>query len=375
MKIGIVTFHRAVNYGSILQAYALSRFLEDSAGNGCVEIIDYQNRAQKNIYRLFEYPRNIKAILRNFHSLVNILPLKRKYEKFYSFVKENLCLTSDSYSESDRESLSENSKKYTHLISGSDQIWNVKCADFDENYFLAFNNCSKKIAYAPSLGRMDFTKDEEEYFKCYLKNYDAVSVRESSAVEYLERFCNFRIENVLDPVFLLSANQWDEIAVKPLASEKYILCYFLGNIGGMRDFAKRLSKETGLKIVVLIKSLRDVLSGFETRFDAGPKDFLGLVSNAEYVVTDSFHAVCFSIIYHRRFWAFSPLPDARELGSWMRIPCLLNIVGLEDRILNADNVYSKNPFSDIDFEKADESFAGRIEASKNFLKDALGLSK
>lgn len=375
MKIGIITFHRAINYGSILQAYALSRFLRDEVGENNVEVIDYQNCAQKKIYKLFEFPKNIKSALRDIQTFANICALRRKYKKFEEFAICKLGLTAKKYGESDIVALSNDSKKYTHLISGSDQIWNVKCADFDENYFLTFNENAKKIAYAPSLGRLDFANAEKEFIRCNVKSYDALSSREKISAGYLRKLCGREVECVLDPVFLLPASRWNKIAAKPADSEKYILCYFIGNVPGMRRFAKGLSRKTGLKAISIIKNLRDIFSGFETRLDADPQDFLGLISNAEYVVTDSFHAVSFSLIYHRNFWAFSPSESAGERGSWTRIPNLLNIAGLENRILNADNCDSVNIYESIDFKKVDSNLVPQIEKSKLFLRKSLGVIK
>ena len=149
----------------------------------------------------------------------------------------------------------------------------------------------------------------------------------------------------------------------------------MGNVAGTRKFVKKLSRVTGIKVVTILKSLRDVFSGFEKRFDAGPQDFLGLISNAEYVVTDSFHAVSFSLIYHRKFWAFSHTESAGERGSWTRIPNLLNIAGLQNRILNASNCDSVNIYESIDFKKVDSNLVPHIEKSKLFLKKALDIVK
>lgn len=375
MKIGIVTFHRAINYGAVLQAYALEKFIKNGLCCKNVEIIDYQKQAQKEAYKLFRPNNSLLSIVQNLYTLLNINSLNAKYRKYRSFVEKYIDLSSNSYDDTNTELLSKDSTRYSYLISGSDQIWNVRMSDFDESYFLAFNNNAKKIAYAPSLGRLDFTPLEEEYFIRYLKTYNILSVREYQSREYLKKFYSKEIPVVIDPVFLISAQEWDEIAIKPNIPGKYILFYSLGNVAGIRKFVKKLSRVTGIKVVTILKSLRDVFSGFETRFDAGPQDFLGLISNAEYVVTDSFHAVSFSLIYHRKFWAFSPSESAGERGSWTRIPNLLKIAGLENRILNADNCDSVNIYESIDFKKADSNLVPQIEKSKLFLRKSLGVIK
>ncbi len=375
MKIGIVTFHRAINYGAVLQAYALEKFIKNGLCCKNVEIIDYQKQAQKEAYKLFRPNNSLLSIVQNLYTLLNINSLNAKYRKYRSFVEKYIDLSSNSYDDTNTELLSKDSTRYSYLISGSDQIWNVRMSDFDESYFLAFNNNAEKIAYAPSLGRLDFTPLEEEYFIRYLKTYNILSVREYQSSEYLKKFYSKEIPVLMDPVFLLSAKEWNEISIKPNVSEKYILFYSLGNVAGIRKFVKKLSRETGIKVVTILKSLRDVFSGFEKRFDAGPQDFLGLISNAEYVVTDSFHAVSFSLIYHRKFWAFSSSESAGERGSWTRIPNLLNIAGLENRILNADNCDSVNIYESIDFKKVDSNLVPQIEKSKLFLRKSLGVIK
>lgn len=375
MEIGIITFHRAINYGAVLQAYALEKFIKNGLCCKNVEIIDYQKQAQKKAYKLFRPNNSLLSIVQNLYTLLNINSLNAKYRKYRSFVEKYIDLSANSYDDTNTELLSQDSTRYSYLISGSDQIWNVRMSDFDESYFLAFNNNAKKIAYAPSLGRLDFTPLEEEYFIRYLKTYNILSVREYQSSEYLKKFYSKEIPVLMDPVFLLSAKEWNEISIKPNVSEKYILFYSLGNVAGIRKFVKKLSRETGFKVVTILKSLRDVFSGFEKRFDAGPQDFLGLISNAEYVVTDSFHAVSFSLIYHRKFWAFSHTESAGERGSWTRIPNLLNIAGLQNRILNASNCDSVNIYESIDFKKVDSNLVPHIEKSKSFLKKALDIVK
>ena len=333
MEIGIITFHRAINYGAVLQAYALEKFIKNGLCCKNVEIIDYQKQAQKKAYKLFRPNNSLLSIVQNLYTLLNINSLNAKYCKYRSFVEKYIDLSANSYDDTNTELLSQDSTRYSYLISGSDQIWNVRMSDFDESYFLAFNNNAKKIAYAPSLGRLDFTPLEEEYFIRYLKTYNILSVREYQSSEYLKKFYSKEIPVLMGPVFLISEQEWDEIAIKPNISGKYILFYSLGNVAGTRKFVKKLSRVTGFKVVTILKSLRDVFSGFEKRFDAGPQDFLGLISNAEYVVTDSFHAVSFSLIYHRKFWAFSHAESAGERGSWTRIPNLLNIAGLQATVI------------------------------------------
>ena len=365
MKIGIITYHRAENYGSVLQAYALSTFISSQQNVDEVQIIDYSNIAQQRLYKLFQPNKGgIMNILRNIHTLLYLKALKIKKAKFKCFLNNKLNLSK--YSGSDINGLIQYAKKYDKVVAGSDQIWNVRCADYDDNYMLSFIGPSKRIAYAPSLGVSDFNVEESRIIEKNLKNFKRISVREKSGSKFLTTLLGKEIDYVCDPVLLLSAEQWRNLSNQSSFNfgEDYILCYFIGDIPGMRKFALRVHKETGLKTIVIMKNLRDIFSPYQSKFSTGPIDFLKLIQNAKYIITDSFHAVAFSHIYEKQFWVFAN-------NHSDRLDSLLEISGLLNRKVSACNMMNIDLSQNIDYTKHKERLIPFIEKSRKYLIEAI----
>lgn len=370
MNIGIITFHRAENYGSALQAYALNTFLRTKYSNDIVETIDYQNIEQYRIYRLFQPIYSIMDVVRFVHTLLYVRSLRLRKSRFHKFINESLSLST--YHGNDIDELRKYSQKYSVVICGSDQIWNVRCQDYDACYMLSFVNGALKVAYAPSLGLSAFLKNEENVFKHFLGSFDALSVRETEGALYLSRILHKKVEVVADPVFLLSAEHWRQLEVVPQIKGKYILCYFIGEVSGMRAFAKRVQRETGIKqVIVIIKNLRDIFSGYIPKFDTGPKEFIGLIDGAEYIITDSFHAVAFSLLLHKKFWVFVEIGTKASLKPNSRIINILDKTDLMHRMLNDQKSQECLISEPIDFQHVDSVIGQYASHSQNFINDSL----
>lgn len=372
MNIGIITYHRAENYGSALQAYALNKTIQLLNKNYKVETIDYSNSIQQAIYKIFHPIHGIMDIARNFHSLIYYRSLQKKKTRFQSFINQYIPLSN--FNGSDKKRLKEYASKYDIVICGSDQIWNIHCWDFDESYMLDFvNSPTIKISYAPSLGLSSFSDRESMLYKKYLHDFSFISVREQQGADFLKCILNRDIKVVLDPVFLLSAKQWNDIATNAASMSlpsQYILCYFIGEISGMRKFAKRLSKQTNLPIILIIKNLRDIFSFNKTRFSAGPLEFIHLILNAKYVVTDSFHAVSFSLLFHKIFWVFTANGIEGEKKPNARIEHILSLSNLNDRNMNVSNYMNKINL-DLNFQYSDTIIEKYRNDSLEYLKQAL----
>lgn len=363
MNIGIITYHRAENFGSALQAYALNRYLRKLSSEYNVETIDYYNEIQENMYRIFQPNNSLMNIVRNMHSLLYYKALRKKKILFDNFIHDEIPLSDKIGCDTIR--LKEYSKKYDICICGSDQIWNLHCADQDDNYLLSFvSDNITKVSYAPSLGISTFSDEENSIFKKYLYSFKFLSVREESGAKYLENILKRPIETVADPVFLLTKEEWSKIA-KTTIKEKYILCYFIGDSKGLRDFAHKVQKETGYKAIVILKNLRDIKFGFKSFFDVGPSEFIGLIKNAEYVITTSFHAVAFSIIFSKKFWVFTG--DSSKPNS--RITHICGIFNLNSRILNSETWNTCLYDTPIDYEFMNEKMEKYKHHSAKFLED------
>ncbi len=358
-KVAIITYSRAYNYGSVLQAFALNRFLNK---NGYVaRTIDYTTKNQQKLYRIFEPWRGLLPIARNIHSLFNYRKLLTHKKRFDEFIDLNIPTTERIENTQQMDGLN---KTFDYFICGSDQIWNVDCDDFDANYMLDFvQDKSTCIAYAPSLGAGANKKTTFEAISRYATCFKAISSREVSSAEIINRATSHDVTTVCDPVFLLSSEDWSEISVPGLVGKDYILGYFIGDVAGLRDFAAQTSKAMKLPLVVIYKNIRDLKYPFTNRYDSGPTEFVSLVKDAKMVVTNSFHAVSFSLIFKKDFWVF-----VNNAGTDTRISGILETAGFTDRILTCDTMSKVAPQHGVNYDNRDLSALDLvIEHSKQFL--------
>lgn len=323
-NIGIITFHCSYNYGSVLQAYALQQYLIKQGYN--VKIIDYRSK-NYDMYHLLKlwmlkYPAKLWSENRHLNRLI-----KRKYN-FLHFINENMRLTEKKYLYSD--DLTELNDEFDVFIAGSDQIWNPVCTGgVDPNFFLAFVNdkINKKIAYAPSLAHTSFDDRVLEEMCGYIEKFDGISVREESGKEILKNNIKKNIVVTLDPTMLLEECDYKEIEVQPTFSKSYIFVYMLEKDDqSLIEYVYKISREKNLDIVYI--HLNNIFSGKYTHNVYGCKvgEFLWYIKNAYYVVSNSFHATVFSIIYQKKFCTF------KTEKSYSRMVGLLNSLGLENRI-------------------------------------------
>ena len=360
-RIAIITYSRAYNFGSALQSYALNNYLT-LLGND-VRTIDYTTQSQQQLYTIFESYKDLMSIIRNIHSLWHYFHLKLHKKKFDDFLLKNVQMTLPVYTSEDFMLLN---SQFDYFISGSDQIWNAQCDDFDSNYMLSFVSDKQKcIAYAPSLGAGANYPQTMKLLREYVKCYKALSSRENASIKIIQDATSRCVESVLDPVFLLDSGQWKAIAGDSPIKGEYILGYFIGDVAGMREFAAQMSRESSCPVVVIWKSIRDVKYRFKTYYQAGPEDFISLINGSKYVVTNSFHAVSFSLIFAKSFWAFIP-PKSHD----DRLKSILDLVNLTDRIVDLDKASQINKLSLIDYDSIDKDKLNMmIKSSKQYLKN------
>lgn len=364
-KGAIITFHASHNYGSMLQAYALQKALE-SIGEYC-EILNFRTIRQKKFY---EPIWRQGTLYERFKRFVLLLPFRKdikiKYERFESFIIEELCLSSKEYNS--LLDLSAEVFKYDYYISGSDQIWNTLILDFDWAYFLPFVKNSKRIAYAPSLGPTpELTSTENEIkIRTLLDTYDAISVREKRTAVYFKKLMDNDFPVVLDPTLLLSRNDWENFAGdEPLIKGDYCFCYSPWMNEKVLTLANKWATNKDIQIVVskpfIYLSSKIRWRNVTTYLPVGPKEFLNLCKFAKIVCCDSFHAVVFSILFHTPFFALDGMEDAR-------ISNLLNITGMASRSVREGQVLED---SVIDFNSALSKISSYRVDSIEWLKNAL----
>lgn len=366
MKIGILTYHRAENYGALLQAYAMITYLR-SLGHEA-SFVDYWPQYHIDYFKVFSLKAFMRSSLKS--KLVKIgrlllmgCILFQRKRTMQAFMHKNLGL-SEYPKYTDRTLVTEES--YDAVIYGSDQIWrkqDMGGVGFDDWYFGSDNvRADKKIVYAGSMGKIDTDAQDDIYIKKQMSNFDKIAVRESDLQDYLQRL-NVSSVQVVDPVFLLSRKDWDKLVIPQRHKGKYILFYNLLNTQESILFARQLSRQYNLPIYEITKKTSVFSSKSHLINNASIGEFLGLLKNAEYVVSNSFHGVAFSIIYEKQFYAVGMGAKANRVES------LLESVGIADRYIHSHQ--DKMPVLEIDYNKTSHKLKTIIEESKDYLSSAL----
>ena len=366
-KVGIVTIHNSPNYGACLQSFALYEYIREQ-GVDC-EIIDVHRPVNRDYIYEKQYssfrnnPFTLKKRLRNF---VRAL-LGRKSKLFLSALSEERFNSFNSNIRCSRpycrlSDLKKNPPIYDLYISGSDQLWNPSQPYCLEPYFLTFApKNSIKISYATSIGITELSELEKLKFKEWLSTYNAISVREQQAKILLESFINKKVITVADPTFLLDVEKWKTIAVYPKLKEKYIAVFILSYRPELVQYAIKLSKESGYKLV-LMKQHMPFSEDYILENDFGPKEFLGYLGNASLVITDSFHCSVFSLLMGAENF-YSYIHPGNKRGS--RITDLLKTFRLEDHLLSVDFSESFAQLQSRQIDHTQKTFIIKSEQSRS----------
>lgn len=364
-KIGITTFHRAHNYGAMLQAFALSKKLEKDAK---VEIIDYYN---PKIYDQYKMIRPFcKNPIRLAHRLKEDIfyhnKRKLRYLNFENFIC-NKCKLSNTYKTI--EKIEKESSRYDILITGSDQVWNPKIVgDLSDIYTLNFGDKKiKRISYAASVGNSEIILGREDEFKQKISILDRISVRESDAKNELQKIVDKPVEVVLDPTLLLERSEWeDEITRLNKESQKYILAYVVEQDEDYIKIVNELSKKTGLKVIHFGIGNGKYDNVLKSAYTEGPLEFVNLIKNAEYVVATSFHATVFSIIFNKKFF----IVPHRKTG--IRVISLLDKLGIQGRTFSSFEEFKNIDYDfKTDWERVENILKQERQKSINWLQDAI----
>ncbi|MBQ2202357.1 MAG: polysaccharide pyruvyl transferase family protein [Clostridia bacterium] len=365
MKIGTMTFFGSHNYGSVLQAYALQQFIVDLFQQHRIpceyRIIGFRSAQQQALYLppKADSPKNVVKRLM-------YLPYKRKidrqHDKFERFIAERLFVTEPF---SDPSALPERAADFDVLLSGSDQVWNVRAKDF--SYAYLFDGCGgKKISYAASLGPLpiDRSRFDAERYAGLLRAFASVSVRETQSREALGAFLDEeRIALMPDPVFLLSAEEWRKLESEPYP-DRYILFYCLEPSKAQIRLAKRAAKQLGLPVVITgYRNKNDWMNPFVKLYDAGPCDFLSLIDRAALVLTSSFHGTAFSLIFGKPFLAIDGMADARIRDLLTRFGAERNGIAADAREISVPPV----------MKDAETVICGERAKARAYLEEAFGL--
>lgn len=361
MKIGILTFHNALNYGAVLQCYALQHYLQERGHD--VEIIDYRapfiEEQKKFLCNTELRRRGIVALLRFFVTRLLVWPAWRKtIHRFHQFMVSQLHL-------SPRVTATTNiSSGYDCILFGSDQIWSPKlCRGFNPVFWGQFEKHGARfVSYAASIGEIsELDKSGWQQVEQRIKAFDAVSVREKSFQLSLQEHCGVSATTCIDPTLLVEASVLDKIAVRP-EEQDYVFLFNVIDDPAASLFARRLANRLGSTVVIKgqakpqLKSRRDKLVTLKESMS--PEEFLGYIKYARCIVANSFHAIALSIVFQKDCYALK----SRRSG---RVEGLLSALGLDDRIIAVTESVDK--ISSIDYKAINERLAYMRQTSIQFI--------
>lgn len=346
-KIGIITmYYKSINYGGVLQAYALERYL-NSIGMDAEQICFSKGKKnlKTNIKKKIK-ENGFKWLVLKFRNyfgtkIGNILlsqnekklfeERRKKFENFRNQIKHSKKVYTC-------DNIAETNDIYDIFCCGSDQIWKpgVVC----DEYLLKFVKNKEKISYAASISKTNISEDELKTIADNIKDYMLISLREETDVSHLNQLIKKKVEWVVDPTLLLEENDWNNIASQRQYEGDYIFCYTLELNSKKKKAIKKFSKSHFCKIITIPYAngtidLKEKNFGDIKIINAGPEDFLSLIKHAKYIITDSFHASLFSIMFKKDFFVLERY-DAPTMNS--RIISLLNLFGLKERFVKENDL-------------------------------------
>lgn len=345
MRIGILTFHNAINYGAVLQTYATQQLLL-SMGHE-VEVIDYHNYAIDEDYKRLDFSFKLmpKKKMWNIPKyIISTYLFKKKREIFNSFLQSHIILSKKRYNQSLIPPIF---KGYDAIFIGSDQLWNKSLTGgFDDVYWGNFkrDNKCKVIAWSICMNKIFDDLESETYIKNNISNFNYISVRENDLKKYLQKISLKPVSLTLDPTFVVDSSVWSNLCVS-VNNKDYILVYSVVSIPETEKVARRLAKKTGLKIIYINPGIVGIKYKNHKK-TAGIIEFISYIKNARYVVTSSFHGVAFSVIFKKQFFC---VVDPYKGNA--RVSSLLFNLDLSNRIVTFDECFDEMSicnYSDID---------------------------
>lgn len=384
-KVAIVSCYFQKNYGSMLQAFATQQIVTNLGYENetiCIDGFAKTIRNAKLKYYIFQID-NIQVLLSK------IVSVKKFIRQLYDVEFRRNCCTRDEkfhifktkYFNISRcfkslEELKKYCENYRSVIVGSDQLWlpsNI-AADYYTLNFVPGN--INKISYATSFGVKCLPAWQKKIARNFLDKIQHLSVREKKGQKIIWEISGRKAQLVCDPTLLLNAEEWLKyFPKKQLIKGKYILCYFLGNNPSHRKFACKLKEHTGYKIVALLHLdefiKEDAVFPDEMPYDVGPIEFINLIREASYILTDSFHGTVFSVLHKKKFFTFKRFSDKSAVSTNSRIDTLLHQFELEKRLepkwedvksYLGSEIYYENVFKEIERMRKD---------SLTFLRTAL----
>ena len=402
MKSATVTWIKYNNYGTQLQAFALQQYIMSLGventiiSDDCIlsELLKgYIERSKE-----FAQPQKstdvnlnqnrMKTILKNYllnpkswFSLCKLSFISLRYrlnkirrkrsayvksqDKFAEFKKDKLKLLYNTT----LKDVSLLNEKFDVFLCGSDQIWSPLDCNFYGYYYLDFAT-KKKFSYATSIGTTNIKDNKIETIKNWTNEYYAVSVRESQSAEQLSEVLDRDVKWVLDPTLLLDKSFWNDQRKDYPVRKKFVVCYFLEDREWYLSYAKALSKYLGVGLYIIPSLQEYALSRYSFKRGIGPQEFIDVIAKAEFVLTDSYHASIFSVIFEKNFLYLKRFKDNNPQSQNIRIYSLFNLLNINDVIVE-EKLFEKHDIVDLDYVRINQILDERRSFSQDYLKGCL----
>ena len=345
------------NFGAVLQAYALVYLFKRK--NFLIKILNHPSKIISEQFTIYRHIHSVRDLIYNLLIYNHNKSIIKAINRFQEFRNKYFHFTEPYETDQDVINNPPNADLY---VVGSDQVWNPNIRFSPINFLQFGNNQIHRYSYSASIGIDNIPVCLKDKFKKYLSNFNGISVRESSAVEMLNKI-NINSINTVDPTLLLSESEWEIIANDNNNDEKYILVYTLYNLKILKNSALKLKKITGYKIKFIATSVRLKSFGDEIIWDAGPREFVSLIKNASYIVTSSYHGMLFSINFKKPFFVILPESTQRRFLDFLRN------IDMDNRIIK--NINDIEKIYDKDILKSNTRLEKLINFSKKYLNNIL----
>lgn len=372
MKTALLSVHSDPNYGSMLQAYALSKALEKLDCENeyiCYKpfrkqntIVAFTKRIVKKTMALLRIRKTIKTE----YSYWSTKEFRKQKELFNQFHKLNIPTSDKKYF---CDTIAQANDVYKRFVIGSDQTWSpLLSANPNSISFLPFvSDTSKKCAYAPSIGTTHISEEYLKTLKDKLSTFSCLSCREYANARLLTSYIGRPVEYVLDPTLLLNKEEWMKISEPIKMPKEYVLCYMLGTKKCIYEYAAKLASKHNIPLYIIVTRPENLTYKNALR-DVSVGQFLTLINQASYMVTDSYHGTLFSINLGTNFYAFTKRNQVEGMNDNDRIGDFLNVIGIPCRLKNDNDISLEE---DIDFENIHKKLSDYRHLSYSYLEQMI----
>lgn len=355
-KIGILTFHRAYNFGAVLQTYAVQQAVRSISDDVDACVIDYRCSRIESWFHSKSIKSKLKNVYRfclhhNYH-----VELKKKEKLFNAFTERYFMLSPKCMSWKDFHN------DYDAIVVGSDQVWNLDMTQNDVNFFLPYKTGARKLTYAASFGKSAFSDEQKGIVQKYVSSFDSVLIREEAGVRFAESL-GITGQKVVDPTLLVPGDHWRTLCEPCNIQRPYVLLYIVAKETYSVSLAKKIAEKEGWDVIYLDPP-RFVFEGITRMKDAGPGQFLWLIQNAELVVTTSYHGLIFSLNLNTPFlYEMAHV----EGNTNSRLEEVVDTYGLQNYAIQSDSAELYQNAS-YDWEKLNRIVEENRNASMEILK-------